>query len=64
MKELTFAVKDHLATALALLGAAGAVATMVSADFPIGADPEHMALFFFASVIPFAAEKIADALAS
>ena len=56
------AIKTHLATGLALLGAAGAVATMVSADFPIGADPLHMALFFFASVIPLAAEKIAEAL--
>ena len=56
------AIKSHMATALALLGAAGAVATMVSAEFPVGADPEHMALFFFASVIPFAAEKIAAAL--
>ena len=56
------AIKDHLATGLAMLGAVGAIATMVSANFPVGADPDHMALFFFVSVIPFAAEKIAGAL--
>ena len=55
-------LKTNIVELLALTGASGAILTAVAEGFPVGADPEHIVLFFAITIVPLAAREISAAL--